>query len=235
MGYINLTEHEKQSIQAVDVDEMVRLLDKVIEEESGTALSQLPLRSCGDFVLTQLANFEQSLRNLRAAKSYAEREDAYFRARKDREALSNSVYRMKHRVLEDEKHAELFHVEDRFFHPPNVFERHLSIHVSYRWRPSKDDEWNYGGITFTHEVKPQISRFPQFQPKRRPSAAQMRRDLQRELYDTWERMKNSALVTIRDYFREGRDGSLIPDSFKAVPDSHEGYLNNNSLKFWMQN
>lgn len=41
-----------------------------------------------------------------------------------------------------------------------------------------------------------------------------------------------ALYSVRDFFREGGDGSKIPETFKAVADPHTGELNNYSLRFW---
>ncbi|WP_143748776.1 hypothetical protein [Mesorhizobium sophorae] len=175
MGIVNLTDLEKQSLQAIDVHEMDRLIEKAIQEENALVLNGLPLHSCGEYVRTELYRFEQALRELRAAKSNKKREEALYRVQRAREPLSGSVYGMKHRMAEDEKEAELFRVNDHVFHPHSFFDRTLEVRVSYEWRRSKDDEeWKYGAITFTHEVLPQRPRYPQTAPKKKPSASKQR-------------------------------------------------------------
>ena len=43
----------------------------------------------------------------------------------------------------------------------------------------------------------------------------------------------TALYTVRDFFRAGGKGCAIPDSFPAVVDS-SGSLHNHSLRFWQE-
>jgi hypothetical protein len=105
------------------------------------------------------------------------------------------------------------------------------VRVSYRWRRTIDDAWSYGSITFHHNFDPR----PDFMvpvPTRKPSKAKQERDLQDQLYQTWEDLMRLGLYSVRDYFREGRDGAAIPDVFQAKPDSRSRGLNNFSTKFW---
>ena len=59
----------------------------------------------------------------------------------------------------------------------------------------------------------------------------MKERRQNYLFETWEHLTKLTLYSIRDYFREGGDGSAIPKEFVAVTDA-EGYLNNYSVNFW---
>ena len=43
-------------------------------------------------------------------------------------------------------------------------------------------------------------------------------------------MRDLALFSVRDFFRNGGNGADIPEAFDAITD--RGSLNNFSLKFW---
>ena len=43
-------------------------------------------------------------------------------------------------------------------------------------------------------------------------------------------MRDLALLSVRDFFRDGGNGADIPETFDATTD--RGSLNNSSLNFW---
>jgi hypothetical protein len=131
----------------------------------------------------------------------------------------------------EQKEGQLFFVDDQIS-PPYRFSKHLIVKVSYRWRRTVDDEWTFGSIAFVHDVDLR-SDYTIPAPKLKPSAAKQEQDLQKSLYQTWEHLMRNALYSVRDYFREDRDGDKIPDIFQVTVDSHRG-LNNYSTQFWRQ-
>jgi len=86
-------------------------------------------------------------------------------------------------------------------------------------------------IAFHHEVKPRFVYDPS-PPKRKPSAAKQEETLQKDLASEWQHLMRLALCSVRDFFREGGDGSNIPEKFQVVPDERSGGLNNYSAIFW---
>ena len=64
--------------------------------------------------------------------------------------------------------------------PPHSFTENLTVTASYRWRPTPDETWQYGHITFTHksDLRPDYT-LPQ--PKRKPSALTQERDKKEKL------------------------------------------------------
>jgi len=232
MGEINIPRDQLNALQAIDTNELDRLVDLAIREERSDDLHRLPLTSCGPFISTKLHYFEQALANHRLAKAPRKRAETESTLRRAGSDLSFAVGAMKRRMDTEQKEAQLFIVDDQIM-PPHHFSKHLSVRVSYRWRRTVDDEWTFSSVTFVHDVDLRPDYLTPA-PKRKPSAAKQEEDLQNRLYQTWEHLMRGALYSVRDYFREGGDGDKIPDTFQATVDSHSRGLNNYSTQFWLQ-
>jgi hypothetical protein len=230
MGEINIPRDQQNALQAIDTNELDRLVDLAIREERSGDLHRLPLTSCGPYISTKLHYFEQALAKHLLAKAPRKRAETESTLRRAGSDLSFAVGAMKRRMEIEQKEAQLFIVDDQIM-PPHRFSKHLSVRVSYRWRRTVDDEWTFGSVTFVYDVDLR----PDYMapaPKRKPSAAKREEDLQNRLYQTWEHLTRGALYSVRDYFREGGDGDKIPDTFQATVDSHSRGLNNYSTQFW---
>jgi hypothetical protein len=232
MGEINIPPEGKDALKKIDDKELSRLIDKALCEERTDVLYGLPLASCGPYVAGRLRTFERSLVDYRQAKSARKRAETEERARRAGNDLSAAVSSMKNRMEEEEKASQLFNVDDLIM-PPSSFTERLAVRVNYRWRRTVEDEWNFGTITFYHDVdlRPDYT-IPI--PKRKPGAVQQKREMQEKLYQTWEHLMRGALYSVRDYLKDGGDGSAIPETFKVTVDSHTRGLNNRSTEFWRQ-
>lgn len=232
MGEINIPRDQQNALDAIDANELDRLVDQAIREERSGDLHRLPLTSCGPFVASKLHYFEQTLAKHQSAKAprkRAETENVLRRAGSD---LSFAVGAMKRRMETERTEGQLFYVDDQIMSPHRFGER-LSVRVSYRWRRAIDDEWTFGNITFVHDVELRPD-YTTPSPKRKPSAAKQEQDRQTKLYQTWEHFMRGALYSVRDYFKEGGDGNKIPETFQATVDPHTRGLNNYSTQFWRQ-
>lgn len=229
---INLSDREKTAIANIDERELNRLIDQALQNEHAAGLHQQVLSGSGSYLATKLHKFESSLRGLAEAKSAKKRDRKRSEALRAGSDLSSALTQMKARVKREIKDGELFYVDDHI-HWPHHFSNELRVSVSYKWRYAVDDPWRYDRIEFHHQVKPRPEyTFPR--PKRKPSAAKQKQDLQNALSREWEYLKNLALFSVRDYFKEGGDGSKIPASFRAVTDQYTLGLNNFSGKFWQK-
>lgn len=229
---INLSDREKTAIANIDEREFNRLIDQALQNEHAAGLHQLVLSGCGSYLATEIHKFELSLRELAEAKSAKKRDRKRFEALRAGSNLSSALTQMKARVKREVKDGELFYVDDHI-HWPLHFSNELRVSVSYKWRHSVDDPWSYDRIEFHHQFKPRPD-YTFTRPKRKPSAAKQKQDLQDALSREWEYLKDLALFSVRDYFKEGGDGSKIPASFQAVTDQHTLGLNNFSGKFWQE-
>lgn len=232
MGEITISRDEQDALKAIDSRELHDLVDQAIREERTDELHRLALTRCGSYVSTQLHYFEQALARHRIAKSARKREetgDALRRASRD---LTFAVDAMKQRMETEQADAQLFQIDDQIM-PPYRFSKQMSVRVSYRWRRSIADEWQWGSITFVHRHDPRPD-YTMPTPKRKPSAAKQEQELQNQLYQTWEHLMRGALYSVRDYFRDGGDGTKIPETFQVTIDSYSRGLNNYSTQFWRQ-
>jgi hypothetical protein len=232
MGEINIPQDQQVAIAAINDSELDRLIEQAIREERSGDLHRLALAKCGPYIATKLHHFDRALAKHREAKAPRKRAETGDTLRRAGHELSFAVGAMKQRLETEQKEAELFIVDDQIM-PPYHFSKHLSVRVSYRWRRTVDDEWEFGSITFAHDVDLRPD-YAAPAPKRKPSAAKREQDLQDRLYQTWEYLMRGALYSVRDYFREGGDGDKIPDTFQAKVDSHSRGLNNYSTQFWRQ-
>lgn len=227
---IYLTEDEKRAISEIDQSAFDAEINDVLREEVATQLRSHQASSRVPYLASKLHYFEKALQEYRASKSAKKRERTFYDASKAGRDLSYALSSMKSRMVTEEQERQLFRVDDNIIWPLR-FNRTFSVTVSFQWRQSLDDDWDYGRITFHHKVKERRD-YSAPKPKRKPSAAQQAQDLQDELSRAWEHFVQLALYSVRDFFREGGDGRDIPDSFQAVPDKYSMGLNNFSLKFW---
>ncbi len=232
MGEINIPRDQQTAITAIDARELDRLIDQAIREERSGELHRLPLAACGSHIGTKLHSFDRALakhREAKAPRKRAETGDALRRAGHD---LSFAVGAMKQRLETEQKDAQFFIVDDQIV-PPYRFTTQMSVRVSYRWRRTIEDEWQWGSITFVHHHDPRPN-YAVPVSTRKPSAAKQEQELQNRLYQTWEHLMRGALYSVRDYFRDGGDGAKIPETFQVTVDSYSRDLNNYSTQFWRQ-
>ncbi len=232
MGEINIPRDQQTAITAIDARELDRLIDQAIREERSGELHRLPLAACGSHIGTKLHSFDRALakhREAKAPRKRAETGDALRRAGHD---LSFAVGAMKQRLETEQKDAQLFIVDDQIV-PPYRFTTQMSVRLSYRWRRTIEDEWQWGSITFVHHHDPRPN-YAVPVSTRKPSAAKQEQELQNRLYQTWEHLMRGALYSVRDYFRDGGDGAKIPETFQVTVDSYSRDLNNYSTQFWRQ-
>ncbi|MDR6680206.1 hypothetical protein [Pseudomonas oryzihabitans] len=230
MSYINLPSDQHAAISNVDDAVLRAAVLKSLDEEDIGPIHDLGLSNCGSYVATKLRGFQQAIAEYSRAKAYAKRE----RTRQDALYAGNdlvyAVQQMKGRLETERQERERFFVDDQI-RPPFHLSKRLSVQVSFRWRSSPSADWKYGHITFIYDFSPQ-PRYALPLPKRKPSAAQVERDLEDSLYREWEHLKAQALFSIREFFREGGDGDVVPETFAVRPSPYGGGLNNFSCNFW---
>ncbi|ETU79907.1 hypothetical protein Q095_00360 [Pseudomonas aeruginosa PS50] len=144
--------------------------------------------------------------------------------------LIDAVQEMKVRLETERQDAELFFIDDQI-RPPVYLSKRLSVRVSFRWRASSTVDWKYGHLTFVYDFSPQPN-YTSPLPRRKPSAAQVARDLEEVLYREWEDLKAQALFSLREFFRNGGDGDAVPEVFVVRPSRYGSGLNNLSCNFW---
>lgn len=227
---IYLTEEEKRAISEVEQSTFDAEIDDALRKEVATQLARHQGCTRVPYLASKLNYFEKALQEYRASKSANKRERTYYDATKAGRNLSYALSSMKSRMETEEQELQLFRIDDNVMWPLR-FSRIFNLTVSFQWRQSRDDEWDYGRITFHHEVKERRD-YSAYKPKRKTSAAKQAQDLQDELSRAWEHFVQLALYSVRDFFREGGDGRDIPEMFQAVPDKYSMGLNNFSLKFW---
>lgn len=231
MDEIYIPQDQRAALTAIDDSDLNGLIEQSIQEERSGNLHSIRLASCGPYVASRLQHFDRALAKHREAKATRKRAETESTLRHAGHDLIFSIQAMKQRMEIEQKEEQLFHVGGEI--PPYHFNKRLSARVSYRWRKTVDDKWTHGHITFTHDVD-LTPDYRQQQPKRKPSAAKQQEEVQRQLSEAWEHLMMGALYSVRDYFREGRDGGNIPEIYKATVDPHSRRLNNHSTRFWSQ-
>lgn len=229
MAEINLSREVQDALAVLDLAEIDGLVDKAVRYETATELRQALWR-CGPFIAQKLHYFEKSLEAHRNAKAARKREQTAYDVHKEASDLKWAIQAMRDRMETERKNGELYYVDDNIFWP-RTFSPNLSVRITYRWRRTVEDDWNHGAITFVHEVDTR----PNYllpQPRKPMSPAKQKEALQKSLSMDWEHLMRLGLYSVRDFFEAGRDGSQIPDTFKAVTDSYSRGLNNFSCDFW---
>lgn len=229
MAEINLSREVQDGLAALDLTEIEGLVDKAVRHESATELRQA-LSRCGPAIAQKLYYFEKSLEARRNAKAARKREQTAYDVQKEASDLKWVVQAMRDRMETERKNGEMFYVDDNIFWP-RTFSSTLSVRITYRWRPTFEDDWKHGAIAFVHEVDTR----PNYllpQPRKPLSPAKQKEALQKSLARDWEHLMRLSLFSVRDYFEAGHDGSQIPDTFQAVADGYTRGLNNFSCDFW---
>lgn len=232
MSEINIPSGEQAALRAIDSAYLSSVIDECLGHGHASALAPLRLHCCGLFVGSKLRRFESALLDYRQAKSPRKLETTRTDALRAGSDLMFAVEQMKARVEAEAKEAERFYIDDHI-QPPFKCTENLSVTVNFRWRPSPESEWGYASIEFLHRFDPHSDLF-HMRPARKRSAAQQAKDRQDLLDAEWEHLRRQALWSIRDYFKEGGDGALIPKTYRVKADAHTRGLNNSSAKFWRQ-
>lgn len=224
------SQNEMTAIKAIDVREVERRIDEALNEGRPTALYGLHLSGTGSHIATRLHRYERDLASYAKAKAAAKRAESWGRAWSSGRDLLYAVHDMKRHVEEQEKEVQLLQINDQIT-PPYRFRDRVEVRVGYQWRPTTDDAWMFGAITFFHDadMRPDYTR-PQ--PKRKPSAAKLEEQRQETLFGYWDHLRTLALHSVREFLRSGGDGSTIPEEFEATPGQTDRHLNNFSCDFW---
>lgn len=232
MSAIYLSQHQKEALRAVDIRKLEHLVDQALWDGRATELYDLHLSSCGSYVAERLRRFERDLAEYAKSKAATKRERTRSRAWSTGHDLIYAVRDMIQRMEDEEKEIQLFRIDD-MIHTPHRFSEHLALRVNYQWRPTINDEWRFGTITFTHSVD-MCPDYTLPQPKRKPSAAKAEEKRQETLYRRWEHLRMLAIDAVREFLKAGGDGRAIPETFEAKPAARDRYLNNFSCDFWRE-
>lgn len=226
--FINMLDSEKRAIASVDEKQLRDRINTAVDNRDPGGLYGLPLEECGAYVSSKFRELRRAIETYRDAKSAHKLEctaqDVHIAAGK----LQAAVSEMKELMAEEERNSQFFRIEDRFPHP-HSFTNSLSVRISFRWRKAVDADWNFGSIEYRYDYVERVD-YSAPQPARKPSAHQVEEKRQAKLREVWENMRERGLLSVRDYFKAGGDGSKIPESFTVKPG--DGYLNNFSADFW---
>jgi len=231
MSYINLPLDQQREISAIDVRALEAAVDRCERDEQITPIYPLGLSGCGELIASEYRAFERALSAHGKAKANAKRERTRADVLRAGSNLVHAVEQMQERVRTEQEQAQLFVVDDQIM-APSRFSNRLTVTVCYRWRPSSDAQWAHGRTAFSHDFTP-LPDYTQTLSRRKPSAAKAASDLQEKLYREWEHLKMQALCAVRDFLRDGGDGSDIPDSFAVRVSQYGGGLSNFSCRFWL--
>lgn len=229
MSVLNIPRNEQEALKKVDLEDLRKRIRQCINEEKSYGLRDLRLDVCGFSVITQIGIFERALEQYCQSKMPKKRAETLHTAERAGRALIDIISNLQEQVQTQQRERLLFYVEDQIM-PPGRFSNKISVQIRYQWRKAPEDNWNSGSITFSHDVKPQYDFMAQ-QPTRKLSAAREEQERQDSLYKEWEYLKGMALFSVREYFRNGGDGKMIPDEIKAVVDQYTKQLNNFSTRF----
>lgn len=230
MSQIYIPQAERDTIKSIDPVELRSRIDLCLQEAQFSVLRSLDLDYCGQYISSQVRNFEQDLKNYCMAKTDKKRTDLRTDALRSGMRLIQAVEQMQTRIAEEEKEEQLFYV-DEHIHPPYQFNENLSVRVNFRWRSSSEESWNIGEINIIYKIDTKLNLNPHF-PKRKLSTNQIQRHRQDELYKDWEHLKSLALYSVKEFFQNGGDGFDIPKTYHVKTDPYSRGLNNFSANFW---
>lgn len=230
MSGLYISPQEAIALKAIDLRALEKLIDETVWQSRSGELHSLRLASCGEYVSGRLYRFDRALAAHNKAKAARKRAETSADLRRVGMDLIYAVREMKDRLEREEVERELLQVDDVVF-TPRTFTPRLEVRIGYRWRDAVDVGWTHGAITFQHEVdmRPDYT-LPA--PKRKPPRWKQEEEVQERLYRIWDHLRLSALYSVREYLSSGRDRSAIPETFKAITDSHSRGLNNHSTQFW---
>jgi len=223
---------DADALRAIDLRELEKLVHEAIWQSGSGELHSLRLASCGEYVSGRLYRFDRAIVAHNKAKAPKKRAETSADLRRAGMDLIYAVREMKDRLKEEEQERELFQVDDVIY-TPRSFSPRLEVRIGYRWRDAGDESWTHGTITFHHEVDTRPD-YTLPAPKRKPPRWKQEEELQEQLYRTWDHLRSSALHSVREYLKSGRDRTKIPEAFKATTDSYARGLNNYSTQFWRE-
>jgi hypothetical protein len=230
MGELYLTETERAALSAISDGDLDRLIDQAISDETPGDLQRLRLSDCGPYVASQFHSFTRALAAHREAKSSLKRDQTETTLRRVSFDLRNAVRLTTERMEIERKEEQYFRV-DEWISAPYRFSSRLTVRVAFQWRRTVDDQWEFGNITFVHDVEPRPT-FAAASPKRKSSASNRAREQENEWAETWDHLATRALHSVREFLRNGGDPTKIPNTYQATVDSHSRLLNNYSTQFW---
>lgn len=230
MSEIKIPRDECDALKAVETDLLDKLIEQCLYDEVPDALRDLQLEYCGPYVSSHFRQCANALAEYRNAKAAKKRSDTESRARRAGNYLASAVQQMKRQVEIQESEQQFFDIDD-LIREPYQFSERMTVRVSYRWRKTLQDEWASGSITFFHHAHLQPD-YAMPRQNRKPSAARLAQDRQDKLFSEWEHLKKLGLQSVKQYFKQGGDGSAIPQEFQVVTDSYSRVLNNYSTDFW---
>lgn len=217
MSSLYLSQYEKEALKALDIRKLEQLLDQALSIGRATALHDLHLSQCGAYVAERLRRFERDLADhaiSKAAKKWAETSKRAWSTGQD---LLRAVRDTTGRMDEEEQETQLFRIND-MISSPFRFSQHLEVRVHYEWRPTINDEWRLGTITFTHRVDIRAD-YVGTQPKRKASAAKVERELQETLYRHWDHFRMLAVHAVAQISeirrRRGHDSPVVRGETRA--------------------
>jgi hypothetical protein len=230
MGELNITAEERESLISIDLVELDELINRCLVVESVQPVRSLRLERCGEYVAARLRQYESALSEHGKAKAEKKRAETGHRAERAGSNLAHAVRQMKERREVEDQERELFYVDDQPPFMPSLLSEDISANVRYRWRRTTESEWMHGHITFVHKVDALHEH--RSSVGRKVSRASQEKHRQETLYREWEHLWKLGLHALREYFRAGGDGALVPQKFQAKVDSYSRGLNNQSADFW---
>jgi hypothetical protein len=232
MNPMYISDSEKVALKVVDPQALKVLIDRAIRYEHPTGLYVLQLANCGTHVALQLQKFERALEEYAKAKTAPRRAEKETRALWAGANLRSAIHERQRRMAEEEKEAQLFRIDHDII-PPFCLNERIDVRVCYQWRRTVDEDWSHNSITFSQDVN-MTPDYSLSAAKRRPSAAKLEQGRQESLCGHWENLAKSAASSVHMYFKEGGDGTAIPDTYQVRADVHNGSLNNFSCNFWRE-
>lgn len=232
MGGLYIHASEAANLKAIDLRHLERLVDEAVEQSRSGELHSLRLASCGEYVSGRLYRFDKTViaqNKAKSAKKRAETSPEVLRASID---LVQAVRDMKNRSEDEEQERELLIVDD-VVHTPRTFSPRLEVRIGYHWRDAVEGTWIHKSITFKHEIDA-TPNYTMPGPKRKPGRAKQEDELQEKLSRVWDQLRLSALQSVREYLKSGRDPTAIPEIFQATTDPYTRGLNNYSTQFWRE-
>lgn len=232
MSGLYIYPNEASALKEIDLRELEKRVDEAIWQSRSGELHALRLASCGEYVSGRLARFDRAILAHNKAKAAKKRDETSADLRRAGRDLVYAVREMRDRLENEERERTLFEVDDVVY-TPQTFTPRLEVRIGYRWRETADESWTHGAITFQHEVDMRPD-YTAPAPKRKPPRWKQEEEAQDRLYRTWDHLRSSALHSIREYLKSGRDRAKIPATFTATTDSHSRGLNNYSTQFWRE-
>ncbi|WP_406639171.1 hypothetical protein [Pectobacterium brasiliense] len=224
---INISRAELEAIQMIDIESLRDCINRCKVSEFTHPLREFRLYHSGPYISECEHRFNLAIASHHTAKSSKKRSETQYSVDKAANDLISAVEIMKSQADKQLSEQCLYVVDDEIFPTLGRLTRNLRVRVTFRWREAESDHWKIGSIIVTHTTRPD----PRYDQPVKQSRIKNEQGNQDDLYRTWEFLAGLTKCAVRDHFRDGKSGSLIPAEFEAVPDSYSGGLNNHSVKF----